>query len=90
MLGRVQQLLNLDKELKSARREHFSDVNEGRLGLERPGRIAGMAETMEVDEEKEGGEGSADGVGGRPKGGRGVGSGKRGRKKKRENVLMQE
>ena len=99
MLGRVQQLLNLDKDFKTIRREHFGDVEEGRIGLERPGRGAagagagvgaGLGGVVggegEEDEDGEGGEGSVKGDGGRSGVGRLRGGGrgaKRGRKRKR-------
>ena len=57
MLGRVQHLLTTELELKKQRNQHFGDVEQGRVGLERTGRLAAVAA----------GEGDDDGGEGRPK-----------------------
>lgn len=58
MLGRVQQLLSMEIEIKNTRRQHFQDVDAGKVGLERAGKIA------------EDGEGAEEGVDGDAQGGR--------------------
>lgn len=35
MLGRVQELLTMDKDLKEMRKQHFDGLEEGKAGLER-------------------------------------------------------
>lgn len=60
MLGRVKELLGMEKELKEARK-HF-DTQEGRLGLERGGGGAGRKRKFKEAVE---GEGDGDGDGGR-------------------------
>ncbi len=35
LLGRVQELLVMDKDLKDMRKQHFADVEEGKANLER-------------------------------------------------------
>lgn len=61
MLGRVKELMGMEKELKEARK-HF-DTQEGRLGLERGG---GAGRKRKFKEAVEGeGEGEGEGDGGR-------------------------
>lgn len=52
MLGRVKELLGMEKELKEARK-HF-DTQEGRLGLERGGGAGRKRKFKEVVEEEGG------------------------------------
>jgi transcription initiation factor TFIID subunit 13 len=40
MLGRVQHLLTAEVNLRKERNQHFGDVEQGRVGLERAGRMA--------------------------------------------------
>ena len=52
MLGRVQHLLTTELELKKQRNQHFGDVEQGRIGLERSGRAAAEAVGEDADLER--------------------------------------
>lgn len=60
MLGRVNELLALDRELKEARKQF--DTEEGKIGLERGGRKKRVGKSVEVEVDGEGdGEGEIEG-----------------------------
>lgn len=61
MLGRVQHLLTTEVELKKQRNQHFGDVAQGRVGLERAGRA--VADAI-LKDERGGDAGGSDGKAG--------------------------